>query len=343
MELLKIDGSHGEGGGQIIRTAVAISSLTGIPVEIENIRKNRKVPGLRAQHLTGIKILQKICNADAEGLAIGSTSIKFFPKEISEANLTENIGTAGSISLVLQALIPVVSIAKKTLNLSITGGTDVPWSPTFFYTKYVLGEAYKRVGINFSFDLIKRGYYPKGGGVVDLKVFPAEKLVPTKLSERKTRDVNLLCSYSMIDSKLISTKINQIKNALEKNQFNVRLGLLEENALDKGASVLAYCSDSTSIIGCDTLYSTKNQNFEKDIVNDFIRYKNGVDDHLSDMLVIPSGLTDDTSIFRVNKITKHLETNLYVVSKMTGCKYGVSKIENGYEVRVKGVSYSSIK
>ena len=147
----------------------------------------------------------------------------------------------------------------------------------------------------------------------------------------------------MIDPENITSKINQIKNSLEKNQFNVELDVIEEQALDKGASVLVYCSDSTAIIGCDTLYNIKNQDFEKDVASEFIRYRNGVDDNLSDMLVIPSGLTDDTSIFRVNKITKHLETNLYVVSKMTGCKYGVSRIENGYEVRIKGVSYSSIK
>lgn len=339
----KIDGSHGEGGGQIIRTAVAISSLMGIPVEIDNIRSNRKIPGLRAQHLTGIRIFEKICDANVEGAVIGSTSIKFFPKEISNSNLTEKVGTAGSISLVLQALIPVVAIAKKSLNLSITGGTDVPSSPTFFYTKHVLGEAYKRMGIKFSLDISKRGYYPKGGGIVNLRVSPIEKIIPTKLFKRTAKDAKLLCSYSMIDSKIITSKVNQIKKTLEDNQFNVKSDIIEESAIDKGASVLICSSEPTSIIGCDTLYDIKNQDFEKDVASDFINTCNGVDDNLSDMLVIPSGLTNDTSIFRVNKITKHLETNLYVVSKMTGCKYVVSKIENGYEVRVKGISYSSIK
>src|SRR5690349_8473573 len=135
MEPLKIDGSYGEGGGQIIRTAVTLSSITGIPVEVENIRKNRDVPGLRPQHLTGIKILAKICNAKVDGLHVGSTAIRFFPSKINDSTLKENVGTAGSIPLILQVIIPAVAISKKKLQLSIMGGTDVAWSPTSDYTK----------------------------------------------------------------------------------------------------------------------------------------------------------------------------------------------------------------
>ena len=116
MEPLKIDGSYGEGGGQIIRTAVTLSSVTGIPVEIENIRKGRNVSGLRPQHLTGIKILAKICNAKVDGLHVGSTALRFFPSKINDATLDENVGTAGSIPLILQVLIPAVSISKKNLK-----------------------------------------------------------------------------------------------------------------------------------------------------------------------------------------------------------------------------------
>ena len=150
MEPLKIDGSYGEGGGQIIRTAVTLSSITGIPVEIENIRRGRDISGLRPQHLTGIKILAKICNANVDGLHVGSTMLRFFPSKISNTTLKENVGTAGSIPLILQVLIPTVSISKKKLTLSIMGGTDVAWSPTTNYTKFVLKEAYSRIGINFS-------------------------------------------------------------------------------------------------------------------------------------------------------------------------------------------------
>ena len=161
MDLLKIDGSYGEGGGQILRSAVTLSCISKTPIQLENIRSNRRVPGLRPQHLTAIKLLGKICNAEIQGLNVGSKSIKFIPNNLENKILTEDIGTAGSISLILQALIPAVSISKKSLELEIIGGTDVPWSPTSNYTKYVLGEAYSRIGINFSMDITKRGYILK--------------------------------------------------------------------------------------------------------------------------------------------------------------------------------------
>ena len=142
MDFLKINGGHGEGGGQIIRSAITLSCITKKPIHIENIRKNRKISGLRPQHLTAITILQKIANAKTIGAKIGSTELKFIPGEIENLELIEDIGTAGSISLILQVLIPVVSIAKKQLNLKIKGGTDVLWSPTIDYTQRVLKEAY---------------------------------------------------------------------------------------------------------------------------------------------------------------------------------------------------------
>ncbi len=113
MDFLKINGGFGEGGGQIIRSAIALSCITKQPIHLENIRKNRKVPGLRPQHLTAIKILQKIANAKVIGAEIGSTELKFIPNKIESLELVEDVGTAGSISLILQVLIPVVAISQK--------------------------------------------------------------------------------------------------------------------------------------------------------------------------------------------------------------------------------------
>src|SRR3972149_5551459 len=110
--------------GEIVRSAVTLSSITKKPILIENIRKKRKIPGLRPQHLTAIKLLAKICNANVDGLNVGSTAIKFIPKNVESKTIDENIGTAGSISLILQVLIPAISISKKSLKLSIIGGTD---------------------------------------------------------------------------------------------------------------------------------------------------------------------------------------------------------------------------
>jgi len=338
VDFLKIDGSYGEGGGQILRSAVTLSCITKIPIQIENIRKNRRVPGLRPQHLTAIKLLTKICNAEVQGLNVGSTAIKFIPKNLENNTLSEDIGTAGSISLILQVLIPAVSISKKSLELSIIGGTDVPWSPTSNYTKYVLSEAYSRMGIDFSMEITKRGYYPKGGGLVKVKVYPLKKLKPISLTKRKTRSVKLFCSYSDLSYERIKNEVQQAENILKDADFSIESKIKKEIALNKGCSIIIYSQDSSSITGYDGLIDTTTE-----ISKNFIRSNLGVDNHLSDMLVLPASLIDETSFYRIKEITKHLETNLYVTSKITGCKYGIGKLDDGFEVRIKGNSNSIIQ
>lgn len=338
MEPLKIDGSYGEGGGQIIRTAATLSSITGIPIEIENIRKGRDVSGLRPQHVTGIKILAKICNTKVDGLHVGSTTLRFFPSKINDAILDENVGTAGSIPLILQVLIPAVAISKKNLKLSIIGGTDVAWSPTSNYTKFVLKEAYSRIGINFSINIKKRGYYPKGGGLVDVQVSPCEKIKPISLLKRTTKKVKILCSYSMISKESIENEINLAKEILENNGLSCNYEIKEESALDRGFSFLVFAHDESSIIGSDSIFNKDVKGIGHIVATRFLESNLGVDYCLSDMLVIPLALTSETSVFRVNKITKHLETNLFVTSKITNCKYGIGKLDDGFEVRIKGNS-----
>ena len=337
MDALKIDGSHGEGGGQILRSALTLSCITKHPIQIQNIRHNRSVPGLRPSHLSTIKLLGKICNAKIEGLAVGSTSITFTPGKIQNAKLQENVGTAGSISLIIQAIIPAVALAQKKLELSISGGTDVPWSPTMNYTKHVLAEAYSRIGINFTLDIKKRGYYPKGGGLVELTVLPCKKLAPLELSGRITKNAKLICSYSGISDDDISHQTSSIQNTLQQKGFLVESQITKENALNSGASLLIYGTDSSSINGADELLDIKNKSaFGRAASSAFVESELGADSNLSDMLATPLSVADGLSIFTVKEISKHLETNLHITSEITGCKYGVGKIKGGFEVRIQG-------
>ena len=340
MDFLKINGGHGEGGGQIIRSAIALSCITKQPIHLENIRKNRKISGLRPQHLTAIKILQKIANAKVIGAEIGSTEIKFIPGNIENLDLVEDVGTAGSIPLILQVLIPVVAMSKKQFNLRIKGGTDVLWSPTIDYTKHVLQEAYSRMGINFSLELFKRGYYPKGGGEIKLQVNPSS-IKSILFSKRKTNKVRLICSFSKFANNKIENKVNEIVKQLTDSDYDVNVEIKSEEALDSGASLLIYSIDDNSIIGVDALYDNKTGEFDLDIDNFIKNYS--IDDNLADMLVVPASLASGKTILPVKEITKHLETNLFVTSKITGCKYGIGRTNNGFEVIIEGISYASIK
>jgi len=341
MNYLKINGGHGEGGGQIIRSAITLSCITKQPIHLENIRKNRKVVGLRPQHLTAIKIIQKITNAKVIGAEIGSTELKFIPGDVKSLDLIEDVGTAGSISLILQVLIPVVAISQKKLDLKIKGGTDVLWSPSIDYTQYVLREAYSRMGIKFSLELCKRGYYPKGGGEINLHV-NSSSLKSISFTKRKTNSVKLICTFSKISIEKIKNEVKEIKQKLTKENFIVETEIKNEEAVDSGASMLIYSIDEHSIIGIDALFDKKTQKFDLNI-DEFIKNSVGIDENLADMLVVTASLGQKKTIFRVKEISKHLETNLFVTSKITGCKYGIGKLTDGFEVIIEGVSNSSIK
>jgi RNA 3'-terminal phosphate cyclase (ATP) len=340
MDFLKINGGHGEGGGQIIRSAIALSCITKQPIHLENIRKNRKISGLRPQHLTAITILQKIANAKVIGAEIGSTELKFIPGDIENLDLEADVGTAGSIPLILQVLIPVVALSQKKLDLKIKGGTDVLWSPSIDYTQHVLREAYSRMGIKFSFELCKRGYYPKGDGEINLQINPSN-VKSISFSKRKTNDVKLICSFSKLANEEIKNKIKEIVKKLNAANFIVNVEIKSEEALDSGASLLIYSIDDDSIIGIDALYNKKTCEFDLDIDKFIQSYS--IDDNLADMIVVPASLANGKTIFQVKEITKHLETNLFVTSKITGCKYGIGKTSNGFDVIIEGISNPSIK
>ena len=341
MNFLKINGAHGEGGGQIVRSAITLSCITNQPIHLENIRKNRKNSGLKPQHLTAIKILQKISNAKVMGDKLGSTELKFIPGEIKNSELIEDVKTAGSIALILQVLIPAVSISKKKLSLIVKGGTDVLWSPTMNYTNYVLKEAYSRIGITFDLKITKRGYFPKGGGEIKLEVYPAN-VKSINFSKRKIQKLKLKCTFSKISISVIKENVKKIEEEIKKNNFEIDVEIKEEEAIDSGASVLIYSIEDNSIFGVDGLFDKKNQKFDlkiEEILDNFF----GLDKNLADMLVVPLSLGSNKTKFEVSEITKHLETNLFVTSKITGCRYGIGKTSNGFEVIIEGVSNTSIK
>ena len=295
---------------------------------------------LQTQHLTAIKILKKISDSKVIGDEIGSTELKFIPGEIKSSKLSEDIGTAGSISLILQVLIPIVAISQKKLEISIKGGTDVQWSPTMYYTQHILREVYSRMGIDFSFELKKRGYYPKGNGEVNLEINPSS-VKAISLSERKTNQAKILCTFSKIPNEKIESEIKRIKEKLVNKNFVVNVEIKEEEALDSGASLLVYSIDENSITGIDSLFHKKTQSF--DVYLDRFWEDLAVDENVADMIVVPASVAKGKTTFQVKKITKHLETNLFVTSKISGCKYGVGKLPNGFEVIIEGTSYSSIK
>ncbi|MFA5313968.1 MAG: RNA 3'-terminal phosphate cyclase, partial [Methanomassiliicoccales archaeon] len=164
-DLIEIDGAEGEGGGQIVRTAVALSALTGKDVVIANIRAGRPRPGLGHQHLSSIRAVADICDADVTGDEVGSTCIEFHPNKVRNGKLLVDVGTAGSVGLVLQSSLLALAFNDGVCNLEIKGGTDVKLAPSITYLELVLFPLLGRMGFKAELESFERGFYPEGGGM----------------------------------------------------------------------------------------------------------------------------------------------------------------------------------
>jgi len=171
--MLEIDASYGEGGGQLLRTAVALAAITGIPVQLSRVRAGRAKPGLAPQHLAAVRAVAQICGAQLEELALGAQELRFEPGALRAGSFEFDIGTAGSITLLLQALLPVLLRAPGPSEVLVRGGTDVRAAPPLDYFTHVLLRLLRPMGVNVQLQERRRGYFPRGGGEVQLHVVPA--------------------------------------------------------------------------------------------------------------------------------------------------------------------------
>lgn len=167
-----VDGGHGEGGGQLVRTSCALAAITGQPVRLDNVRARRKPPGLAPQHLAAVQAVARLCHAETEGLALRAREFTFRPGPIRGGDYRFDVGTAGSIALVLQAVLPVALAAPVASTFHVTGGTDVQAAPPFDYFRHVFLPLLQRIGLDVRVTLVRRGYYPRGGGEVAVTVQP---------------------------------------------------------------------------------------------------------------------------------------------------------------------------
>lgn len=344
--MLKIDGSYGEGGGQILRTAVSLSSITGKPIEVINIRSKRSNPGLRPQHMIAIKTVADLFQARIENLKVGADWIRFIPTTVDkfEYNFIKiEVGTAGSIPMILQTVIPAVSLSGKSLSIQITGGTDVKMAPTIDYFRYITMKAYRSVGIKSSIDVLKRGYYPRGGGIVRAEIGPCEKLSTFDLLNVRRLEPKIMSVCCQLPKHVAERQISASLLKLEKNDVGcTSYSSSFENSLSPGCSVLVYSeSDFGPYIGGDSIGEPGKpaENVGSEAADRFLEsYRDSipVDFFLADMLVIPLSLSKGVSRYRVGRLTEHLKTNLQIASQIVGCKYDIEPADKSYIINIEG-------
>lgn len=346
--MIILDGSKGEGGGQIVRTALALSTLTGKPFRAINIRAGRKDAGLKPQHVHCVKALQELCKAKSEGAYEGSSELLYVPGSITAKNLTIDIGTAGSITLLLQAVLLPCMFAQRSHTLTLKGGTDTEWSMPVDYFSNVLLPQYRRIS-EITCQLLKRGYYPKGGGEVKLSIKPTihrneyetfEEFWKElgkhsfKLEEKGTLLNIYGISHASKDLSHARVAERQAEAAKQLLKFSVPVNISIEyaDALSTGSGITLwaiYSKDKEDIdasnpirIGADALGAPGKpaEVVGKEAAEKLISHINSkapVDSHMTDNLIPLLALSAPSSM-QIAELTQHAKTNIDVVEAFLG-------------------------
>lgn len=316
-----------EGGGQILRTALSLSVITQRSVRIFNIRAKRPNPGLAQQHFHIIRALKEISQAKIEGFSLGSQEIKFFPSQVKSCSLDINIPTAGSVGLVLQSLIPVGCFAPSGLTAKIKGGTCGRGAIPVEYYSGVIIPILSRMGIEVELDLIKRGYYPKGGGEVRVRINPKTSRLPIRLTEQGRINAieGISHSHRELERQHVSQRQKEKAEEILKKRFNcpIEISLEYSDALSLGAGIVLWAkTDTGAILGADALGEKGKpaQQVAEEAVNKLIAQIHtgaAVDSHLADNL-IPYLAFCAGKIKVALPLTLHTQTNLWVCEQFFG-------------------------
>ncbi len=325
---MKLDGSYGEGGGQILRTAVALSAVTGEPVEINNIRKIRPKPGLSAQHVKAIESAAALCDGKVSGCALHSTAITFTPGKIKGGLHDIDIGTAGSITLLLQCLMPIALHSPGMVKFKISGGTDVSWSPTIDYMRFVTLSAFSRMGYECIIRLVRRGYYPRGGGCVEAAITPA-KLRRTVFENNACDFVQGISHSSNLPLHVAQRQASSAWKVLQQEGYDSRITVETGNNLSTGSGLTLWCGCvGGSALGKPGLPAEKVGSLAAEAVLSELKSKAGVDVYLADQLIPYMALAGGGS-FTTRSISLHTKTNIWVTEQFLDVKFNIQELETG--------------
>jgi RNA 3'-terminal phosphate cyclase (ATP) len=341
--LIEVDGSQKSGSGTILRLSVALAAILKKPLHIYNIRQNRPQPGLRPQHLEAVLTAAKLCEASVEGAELNSRELWFKPKEVIGGRFEAEIGTAGSIPMLLMTVLPICVFAKNTVQLHVSkGGTDVSQSPTINYMRNVFLPTLKRMGINATITVHKYGYYPKGMGEVTLTVEPCSFLESLRLESfgklKAVKGVSV-CTF-LAERKVAERQAKAANDYLRKEGYIADIKIVNDrsNPLQKGSSLVLWAeTDKGAILGADAIGELKktSETVGKEAAEKLhteISAKATVDVHLADMLIPYVALAKGKSAYLTRTISDHLETNIWLTEKLLGVKFKIEEIAGIYKI-----------
>jgi len=332
-QIIEIDGAFGSGGGQILRTACALSAITKKPCRVFSIRKGREKPGLMPQHLLGIRALTQLCNGRLEGDEIDSEEIKFYPGEIGQKELSVKIETAGSIALVLQSLILPGLFSPFETKINFNGGaTDTFFSPTIDHFRYVFLKNLEKIGAKVKIDILKRGYYPEGGAEVKTIIYPS-KLKSINLIERGQLKKILAisgASETLKDKKVAERQIAGVREVLGKLKLPTEQIVEYYDTRCPGSQICLIAEFENAVIGTDNLgkLGKRYEDVGKEAALELLKEERSgacLDKHSADQILPYLALTEKKSEVTAGEITEHCKTNIWVIEKFLEGKF---KIKN---------------
>jgi RNA 3'-terminal phosphate cyclase (ATP) len=333
--MLTIDGSHGEGGGQVLRSALSLSLLTGQAICIEHIRARRPKPGLQAQHLASVRAAAQVSAATVEGDTFGSATLSFAPQGIFPGkyvwDVAEERGSAGAATMVLQTvLLPLALAQHGDSRLTVRGGTHVPWSPPYHYIEQVYLPTLARLGIQASVQIERWGWYPQGGGMVQAQVIPSSQpIAGLDLTERgRLLRLRGLSAVSNLPVSIAERQRARAEAFLRQRDFAPRIELIEAPARGPGTIVFLLAEYEQAIAGFTALGARgkpAEKVAEEACAQFMAHHQSGaaVDPHLADQLILPLALAAGPSAFTTSCITQHLLTNIWVVEQFLPVRFQV--------------------
>ncbi|KXA90907.1 ribosomal subunit interface protein [candidate division MSBL1 archaeon SCGC-AAA259A05] len=334
--MLEIDGSMGEGGGSILRISLALSAVSGQSIKVRKIRANRPKPGLSNQHLKAVEALQKLTDGETEGAEIRSKEVTFRPKTLEGGKIKVDIGTAGSTTLILQALMPPAAFVESPVNAEIIGGTDNPFAPPIDYLMNVTLPMLKKLGYRGKVKGLKRGHYPKGGGKIEAGIKPVEKFQPLNLTEAGEIDLISGISHCVkLPGHIAKRQAEAASKKLEEDGYDSDIEVeyykkSEDFHLSPGTGIVLWVkTENGAILGSSSL-GEKGKPAEKvgkEAAKELIdQMETGCafDRYLTDQIIPYLAMAEGKSEISSAELTSHALTNIKLVRKILGTKIDVT-------------------
>jgi RNA 3'-terminal phosphate cyclase (ATP) len=324
--VLKVDASHGEGGGQILRTALSLSVVLRQPVALDRIRAARPRPGLQPQHLMVVRALAAISDAVVEGDALDSTRLTFMPRALHGGHYAFDVGTirgsAGSVSLLFKALLLPLAFASEPSRLALKGGTHVPWSPPFHYLSHVFLPALRAIGLDADIALKRWGWYPRGGGEIEAEIRPAGGWAGLRWEARAPRAlITGVSAVSRLPLSIAERQCHQALARLRPRGLEAEITLVEDRDAAGPGTLTFLAVTGTGTRGGFSALGRRGIRAEAvadEAVDEFLRDLDSgaaVDDHLADQLVPFLALARTPSTYTCPVRSRHLETVAWLVEQ----------------------------